>query len=131
MIWTHMQDKNLLRQVVQHEVVVDLFQYDKKGMYDIVAFHKDKVHHLRYSLKMSYKFISEITILEKKVELCFLNGRRVSPKFITLCRMFMDFKNPDTDKPLIEAIIPSCRLSFYVSSVNSSHRSATSQKLAA
>ncbi len=55
---------------------------------------------------MSYESISEIAVLEEKVELCVLDGRGVSPKFITLCQMFMDLKNPGTDKPLIEAIIP-------------------------
>ena len=75
-------------------------------MSDVVALQNDKVRHLKYSLKMSYKSISESTVLKKKVELCFLDHRRVSPKFITLYWMFMDIKNHKTYKPIIEAIIP-------------------------
>ncbi len=38
MIWSHMQDLNLLRQLVQRRVLLDLIQYDKKDMSDVFSF---------------------------------------------------------------------------------------------
>ncbi len=116
---------------MRHGVMVYLIQYDKKDMYDIVTFQKDKVNHLKYSLKMSYKSVSETAVLEKKVELFFLDGIQASPKVITLRRMFMDLKNPDTDKPLIESIIPipSCTDKCQIKFKDIDGNVITSQKL--
>ncbi len=47
MIWSHMHDIYLLRQDLQLRLLVELIQYDKKNMSEIVAFQKDKVRHLK------------------------------------------------------------------------------------
>ena len=106
MVWSHMQDSNVLRTILRRSTVQDMTQYDRKEASEVVAYQNEKVLHMRYAFTMSYESMEEIETLEKEVELCYVDGRVASPKFVTLRRLFMNLANPETNAPLIEAVIP-------------------------
>ena len=70
MVWSHMQDSNVLRTILRRGTVQDMTQYDRREASEVVAYQNEKVLHMRYSFTMSYESMDEIETLEKEVELC-------------------------------------------------------------
>ena len=93
-------------EILRRGTVQDMTQYDRKEASEVVAYQNEKVLHMRYAFSMSHESMVEIETLEKEVKFCYVNGRVASPKFDTLRRLLMDLVNPETNSPLIEAVIP-------------------------
>ena len=79
---------------------------DRPEMSDIISMQRNKVLHLKYSIRTNFVAVPEIATLEKEVELRYIDGRKVSPKFSTLREMMMKMVNPSDGRPLIESVLP-------------------------
>ncbi len=92
--------KRLFRRGVVHEVL-----NGKAEISEIIAIQKSKTAHLKYGFRLMFESHPEIAVLDKRVEIRYTNGQRPEKKYSTLRRFYMNLENPETGKPLIEAIL--------------------------
>ena len=104
-LFTWLEESGELNLIARRACLYEVPQ-DRPEMSDIISMQRNKVLHLKYSIRTNFIAVPEIATLEKEVELRYNDGRIVSPKFSTLREMMMRMVNPSDGRPLIESVLP-------------------------
>ena len=105
-IWNQFVSSHGLSRILRcAEVHVNLTK--DSDMEDIVEFAKNLCMYVPYCLTVRYTQMLGILTLKKLVEVKFADGKKMGHrKCQCLQDLFMDLVNPNTEKPLLEAVIP-------------------------
>ena len=103
-LFTWLEESGELNLIVRRACLYEVPR-DRPEMSDVISMQRNKVLHLKYSIRTDFVAVPEVATLEKEVELRYNDGRTVSPKFSTLREMMMAMVNPLDGRPLIKSVL--------------------------